>query len=188
MVWQIGGRRGRNGMSGHGIPARGVRGSAFTLIELLVVVAVIMLLAGLLFPAYRHVRIVAKQTRAKADVKQLDTACRAVLIDYRSWPTIAGGGTPQAGRMVNSELVQFLQGGNTNGVIYMEFDSGSLNTNNAFADPWYHADRAPNNIYYVAFGSDGRISHNGSDVYREVGAWSRGVDGAESADDVKSWE
>ncbi len=157
------------------------------MIELLVVIAIIMLLAGLLLPAYRHVRIVARQAKAKADVKQLDTAWRAVLIDFRSWPTITGG-TPQSGRTVDSTLVGFLQGGNTNGVIYMEFDSGSLNTNNAFVDPWYHAIRAPNNIYWVAFGSGGKISHNGSDVYREVGAWSRGADGVESADDVKSWE
>jgi prepilin-type N-terminal cleavage/methylation domain-containing protein len=169
-------------MRGDGIPARGVKGSAFTLIELLVVIAIIMLLAGLLFPAYRHVRIVARQTKAKADVKQLDTAWRAVLIDYRGWSTIGSGLHAMEGTAVT-----FLQGGNTNGVIYMEFDGASINAGR-FVDPWFHAIRAPNNIYQVYLGTGGQITYGAAQVARELGAWSLGADGVQSSDDVKSWE
>jgi prepilin-type N-terminal cleavage/methylation domain-containing protein len=159
-----------------------VKGSGFTLIELLVVIAIIMLLAGLLFPAYRHVRIVARQTKAKADVKQLDTAWRAVLIDYRGWSTIGSGLHAMEGTAVT-----FLQGGNTNGVIYMEFDGASINAGR-FVDPWFHAIRAPNNIYQVYLGTGGQITYGAAQVARELGAWSLGADGVQSSDDVKSWE
>lgn len=153
------------------------------MIELLVVIAIIMLLAGLLFPAYRHVRIVARQTRAKADVKQLDTAWRAVLIDFRSWPTVIGAGQ----RAMDATAVTFLQGGNTNGVIYMEFDGASIDAGR-FIDPWFHATRAPNNIYQVYLGTGGQITYGAAQVARELGAWSFGADGVQSTDDVKSWE
>jgi hypothetical protein len=94
---------------------------------------------------------------------------------------------------MNSSYVQFLQGGNTRGVIYMEFDAGSTNSAGGFVDPWYHATRAPNNIYQVVFGSAGMISPPHGQVAREVGAWARGRDGDDSSpetrkDDVKSWD
>jgi len=160
--------------------------SAFTLIELLVVVAIIMMLAGLLFPAFNHVREMAKKTKAKTEVKQLETAWRAVLSDYRGWSAI---GAVPAGRDMDSAAVGFLQGGNSKGVIYMEFDASSTNSAGAFVDPWYHATRAPNNTYRVALGAAGLITPPHGQVSREVGAWSKGKDGAENtADDVKSWD
>jgi prepilin-type N-terminal cleavage/methylation domain-containing protein len=159
----------------------------FTLIELLVVIAIIMLLAGLLLPAFSHARVVARRTRAKSEVREIDTALKAVLSDYRSW-SLAGIG-PSSGTAnydVNFTFVTYLSGGgnNTRGVVYMEFDQASTNST-GYIDPW-------RNVYRAALGA-GSVSPPHGTVYRDVAAWSKGADGNDGtadqqADDVKSWE
>jgi len=174
---------------------RGRNKRGFTLIELLVVVAIIMLLAAMLFPAYQYAREVARKTKAKSEVKQLEVAFKAIQSDFRGWSTIPAFPALPGGREVDSTYVQFLQGGNSRGVIYMEFDGSSTNSAGKFVDPWYDATRAPNdnNIYQVALGSQGYITpYSGSQVYREIGAWSRGKDGSDTGaaaqkDNVTSW-
>jgi len=175
---------------------RGRNKRGFTLIELLVVVAIIMLLAAMLFPAYQYAREVARKTKAKSEVKQLEVAFKAIQSDFRVWSQVGISGIPDVdGRDVDFEVVQFLQGGNSRGVIYMEFDGSSTNSAGKFVDPWYDATRAPNdnNIYQVALGSQGYITpYSGSQVYREIGAWSRGKDGSDTGaaaqkDNVTSW-
>ena len=53
------------------------RSHAFTLIELLVVITIIVVLMGLLFPAFRGVQDQAKRTQAKNDLTQIVTAVNA---------------------------------------------------------------------------------------------------------------
>jgi len=164
-----------------------VRG-AFTLIELLVVVAIIMMLAGLLFPAFSYVRETARKTKAKADVKQLDTAWRALLSDYRTW---SAASLSQGNYDMDAAKVNVLRGTNPKGVIYMEFDGSSTNAAGAFVDPWYNSTKAPGNIFRVGLGDlSGTITpFGGITVYRDIGVWSKGRDGVEGTkDDVKSWE
>lgn len=60
--------------------------SAFTLIELLVVITVIVILIGLLFPAFRGVQDQAKRTQAKNDVTQIVTAVNAYYTEYGKYP------------------------------------------------------------------------------------------------------
>jgi len=163
---------------------------AFTLIELLVVIAIIMLLAGLLFPAFTSARETARRTKAKADVKQLDIAWRALLSDYRTWGAASASLSPGNFAMDKTKIA-ILRGGNTKGVIYMEFDGGSTNATGDFIDPWYNASKSPNNVFQTALGDpNGTITpYTGVTVYRDVGAWSIGKDGtAGTKDDVKSWE
>jgi len=163
---------------------------AFTLIELLVVIAIIMLLAGLLFPAFASARETARRTKAKADVKQLDIAWRALLSDYRTWGAASASLSPGTFFPMDSGKIAILRGGNTKGVIYMEFDGGSTNAAGSFIDPWYNASKSPNNVFQTALGDpNGTINYNGVTVYRDVGAWSLGKDGTVGTkDDVKSWE
>ena len=76
------------------------RVSAFTLIELLVVIGIIIILAGLLYPAFQAVQNQAKRTQAKNDLTQIVTAVNAYYTEYGKYPiaaadTIYGpGGAP----------------------------------------------------------------------------------------------
>ena len=56
---------------------------AFTLIELLVVITIIVILMGLLFPAFRGVQDQAKRTQAKNDLTQIVTAVNAFYAGSR---------------------------------------------------------------------------------------------------------
>ncbi len=64
------------------------RSSSFTLIELLVVMAIIAILIGLLFPAFRAVQNQAKRTQAKNDLTQIVNAVNAYYTDYGKYPFV----------------------------------------------------------------------------------------------------
>jgi prepilin-type N-terminal cleavage/methylation domain-containing protein len=64
--------------------------SAFTLIELLVVITIIVVLLGLLFPAFQGVQNQAKKTQAKNDLTQIVTAVNAFYTEYGKYPLPAG--------------------------------------------------------------------------------------------------
>ena len=72
--------------------------SAFTLIELLIVIAVIGILAGMLFPAIKAVMSSAQGTRVANNGKQIVTAITSANIDREAqskgeiWPTASGNG------------------------------------------------------------------------------------------------
>ena len=57
----------------------------FTIIELLIVLAVIALLAALLFPVFNMVRGKAKMTACASNLHQLHTACALYAADYDSF-------------------------------------------------------------------------------------------------------
>src|SRR5687768_3642116 len=56
--------------------------NGFTLVELLVVVAIIAILAGILYPVFSQARVKAQQTACAANVKQLGTAIQIYVQDY----------------------------------------------------------------------------------------------------------
>src|SRR5438309_11253393 len=60
--------------------------NGFTLIELLIVISIIVILAGLLFPAFRGVQDQAKRTQAKNDLTQIVTAANAFYTEYGKYP------------------------------------------------------------------------------------------------------
>jgi prepilin-type N-terminal cleavage/methylation domain-containing protein len=77
---------------------------AFTLIELLVVITIIVILMGLLFPAFRGVQDQAKKTQAKNDLTQIVTAVNAFYAEYGKYPLPAGAlgdGYPYGGASGN---------------------------------------------------------------------------------------
>jgi len=61
---------------------------AFTLIELLVVIAIILILVGLLFPAFKAVQDQAKRTQAKNDLTQIVNAVNAFYTEYGKYPLV----------------------------------------------------------------------------------------------------
>ena len=60
--------------------------NAFTLIELLVVITIIVVLLGLLFPAFQGVQNQARKTQAKNDLTQIVTAVNAFYTEYGKYP------------------------------------------------------------------------------------------------------
>jgi prepilin-type N-terminal cleavage/methylation domain-containing protein len=97
---------------------------AFTLIELLVVIAIIIILVGLLYPAYNAVQNQAKRTQAKNDLTQIVTAVNAYYTEYGKYPidstapgyvpadTFYGTGTAPSGITVtytNDKLIDVLR-------------------------------------------------------------------------------
>ena len=66
---------------------------AFTLIELLIVIAIVVILMGLLFPAFRGVQDQAKKTQAKNDLVQIVTAVNAYYTEYGKYPVVAADNT-----------------------------------------------------------------------------------------------
>jgi type II secretory pathway pseudopilin PulG len=157
------------------LPGGRRRRAGFTLLELLVVVGVIMLLMGLLFPAFSGAKETARKTKAKANVKQLDIAFKAILADRIQGEFTSGD--------VNTDMVGLLSGGNSRSIAYMEFDMGSTNTT-GFADPW-------GRLYHVALDTtgNGTVSANGETLPRQVAVWSDGPDKqAPSSDDITSWK
>jgi prepilin-type N-terminal cleavage/methylation domain-containing protein len=86
---------------------------AFTLIELLVVIAIILILVGLLFPAFKAVQDQAKRTQAKNDLTQIVNAVNAYYTEYGKYPLGAGitadttfgsGGSPTDNETLFREL------------------------------------------------------------------------------------
>jgi type II secretory pathway pseudopilin PulG len=71
------------------IRARQNRPAAFTLVELLVVITIIIVLMGLLFPAFTGVQNQAKKTQAKNDLVQIVTAVNAFYTEYGKYPVAA---------------------------------------------------------------------------------------------------
>lgn len=86
--------------------------SGFTLIELLVVILIIAVLAALLLPAVAKARELAKRTKAKTEVKSLESAMKFYLTEYRVWPTaVLGGADPEAEAIaIKGTLAKMLQG------------------------------------------------------------------------------
>jgi prepilin-type N-terminal cleavage/methylation domain-containing protein len=60
---------------------------AFTLIELLIVITIVVVLLGLLFPAFQGVQERAKKVQAKNDLTQFVTAVNAFYTEYGRYPT-----------------------------------------------------------------------------------------------------
>jgi prepilin-type N-terminal cleavage/methylation domain-containing protein len=86
--------------------ARSFRAGGFTLIELLIVIAIIAILIGLLFPAFKGVQDQAKRTQAKNDLTQIVTAVNAFYTEYGRYPTTA------------TTDVTFGSGGSTNDALF----------------------------------------------------------------------
>src|SRR5437868_8288931 len=64
----------------------------FTLLELMVVIAIVAVLAGLMFPAVQSVLERAKKVQAKNDLTQIVTAINAFYTEYGKYPLPAAAG------------------------------------------------------------------------------------------------
>ena len=83
--------------------------SGFTLIELLVVITIIVILMGLLFPAFRGVQDQAKKTQAKNDLTQIVTAVNAFYTEYGKYPMTTQGDVKLPGDEAQENLMDALR-------------------------------------------------------------------------------
>jgi len=128
---------------------------AFTLIELLVVITIIVILMGLLFPAFRGVQDQAKKTQAKNDLTQIVTAVSAYYTEYGRYPTSAatdaaatygpGGSTTENGGLFNELRATGTLTLNTRQIVFINppdakdqntARSGIKNSTGGYYDPW----------------------------------------------------
>jgi type II secretory pathway pseudopilin PulG len=172
-------------------------GAAFTLIELLVVISIIIILMGLLFPAFRGVQDQAKRTQAKNDLTQIVTAVNAFYSEYGRYPTNAVADASAKfgpGGAANNGLFDELRGAsvtplNTRQIVFINPPDakdqtnprgGIRNSDNQWFDPWgtpyaialdadYDNAVAPN-----PYGGSGGAGAN--PIRQGVIAWSLGKD------------
>src|SRR5438552_11275366 len=135
--------------------ARSFRAGGFTLIELLIVIAIIVILMGLLFPAFKGVQDQAKRTQAKNDLTQIVTAVNAFYTEYGRYPTSAttdatatygpGGSTTENGGLFNELRATGSFSLNTRQIVFISPPdaknqtnprSGIKTTSGGYYDPW----------------------------------------------------
>jgi prepilin-type N-terminal cleavage/methylation domain-containing protein len=125
-----------------------------TLIELLMVIAIMSLLATLLFSASYAARRRAKISQATAETRELAKAWKSYWITYGKWPDGYAG----TDRDMDAEAMRILLAGegvssndNPQKIKFMDVKGDVLNE--GFKDPW-------GNYYRVRFRSTGpQISH-----------------------------
>jgi len=187
--------------------------NGFTLIELLVVITIIVILMGLLFPAFRGVQDQAKKTQAKNDLTQIVTAVNAFYTEYGKYPlatsdTVFSGATNAnlfnelrglSNATQNPRQIAFISPPDVKDAANPRSGIGTTTGLGQFFDPWGTA-------YFVEVDGDydNKITPNpyssnaGSNPLNSgVIAWSLGTDkqggsgdkktGA-AADDVISWQ
>lgn len=143
--------------------------ASFTLIEMLVVIAIIILLAGLLFPAFRSARTAAKEGKARVEINQIKTALKAYYNEYAIWPSAPDcvSGPKWAAILTGSETNY-----NPRKIVFLELPSKGTNQF-GIVTPW--SSQNSTNVYYFGFDTnyDNRV-----DVIGGIGSMASDTNGA----------
>ncbi len=112
----------------------------FTLIEVLGVLAIITILAALLFPAVIRAREHAKERQAMGEACNIATALKMFKLDYGKWPNQSQG-TNDTTYFTNNHLVinpLIIPTNNPRNKIYLSVQTGTkmFDTNGNYLDPW----------------------------------------------------
>jgi len=159
--------------------------------ELLVVISIIALLLGIIVPSYFSIQDKARYTKAKVTAKNLETAFKAYLDHYRTWP----------GKMnkedetyeIKDDIFKLLRerlddSNNKDGIAFYEFEG--TNSDNGALDPWSEpADSTTWQTYRVRVDGNYNNKIDELKLHRAVIVWSVGADRTnETSDDARSWD
>jgi prepilin-type N-terminal cleavage/methylation domain-containing protein len=128
----------------------GRRPAAFTLIELLIVISIILILAGLAFPAVQGALESAKKAQARNDVHQIAAAVRAFHLEYGRYPTsevnTGGDGGDFYTQANNNSVIRALMGQdadlNPRNIVFLDAKTAKAKKGGVdisdyiFYDPW----------------------------------------------------
>lgn len=173
------------------------RKSGFTLVELLVVMGIIGILMALLFPAIGAARNAAMKTKAQAEMKAIETACKQYFSQYGRFPHEAGNNQDcsygaYGGYRSNRDLMLVFMAkddpdanpghaNNTRKTIFLEVDDSDLDNDN-FLDPWGNQYEITVDTYYDNNCSDMKGNYAGSNIQnRAVVVWSHGPKGGKDS-------
>lgn len=113
---------------------RSAEHAGFTLMEMLTVIAIIAILAGLLFTGVTHAKARARIAQAQAEAREIAKAWKSYYALYGDWPSGYAG----ANREMTAAAVQILQGidtvNNPQRVKFLDVDTDTIA--DGFEDPW----------------------------------------------------
>lgn len=183
---------------------------AFTLLEILVVIAIIAILAAIITPTYYYAKDRARETKARLEVKALETAFRSYLDTYKTWPGDSKHPLFPDGP-IDGVIFESLSGVqdsilNPQGICFYEFPSSENYSDQTTAyDPWANPkeekEKQDKHIYQVKFDylyANAIAGPDGQTIHRSVIVWSCGKNGKNDQgkwdensnppkDDIASW-
>jgi prepilin-type processing-associated H-X9-DG protein/prepilin-type N-terminal cleavage/methylation domain-containing protein len=137
---------------------------AFTLIEILIILAIITLLAAILYPVFERAQEAALKSSCQSNLKQIGLAVAQYVSDYdESYPAMAGAGTITAptGTYWYQAIEPYAQKTGENSVFYCP-SAGSGATRFGGGYGWNAAGTAPHS-------TTGKSCNPGSGAYQHTG-------------------
>ncbi len=144
--------------------------------ELLCVMWIIGIALALLLPTVSLVNKHVKKTRARGEVKMIETAWKNYLKEYKTWPANVASGqvalVDDLSRAIEGVLDSTNNNWNPRHYAFMEFNAYDPLTNPV--NPWNKGYINTNNYYYVQFDLDYDnmiLAPDSTTVHRSVIVW-----------------
>ncbi len=137
--------------------------TGFTLIEIMIVIVILGILATLLVPKIMHIPDEARITKAKNDIKAIESALKMYRLDNGFYPTTEQG------------LKALIQKPGTEPIPQHWRQGGYLDTSQIPRDPWGHPFiyRCPGengrDYEIISYGADGK--EGGTGINTDIKSW-----------------